>query len=270
VPELPEVEVTRMGVEQALLGATIEAVRMGKPLRWPLQIAPQRLVGRQVQAVQRRGKYILLKLSEGVLLLHLGMSGSVRCAPAMGEAGAHDHFDLFTSQTTLRLTDPRRFGAVVFVPGLEHPRAQQLLGRLGVEPLTDAFTAAYLHAALRGRSGSIKQVLLGGQVVVGVGNIYVSESLFRAGIHPLRAARRVSRPRLERLVQAIQEVLQRAIELGGSSLRDFRGTEGGYGDFQHEALVYGRHGQPCVRCANPIRRVVQGQRSTFYCVRCQT
>ncbi|MEK9896763.1 MAG: bifunctional DNA-formamidopyrimidine glycosylase/DNA-(apurinic or apyrimidinic site) lyase [Burkholderiaceae bacterium] len=270
MPELPEVEVTRMGVEQALLGATIDGVRMGKPLRWPLQVAPQRLVGQRIQSVQRRGKYLLLLLSQGVLLVHLGMSGSVRCATELGEAGVHDHFDLFTTRGVLRLTDPRRFGAVVYAPHMNHPRVRQLLGHLGVEPLGDAFNAAYLHEALRGRSGSIKQVLLAGLVVVGVGNIYVSESLFRAGIHPLRQARRVARPRLERLVQAIREVLQRAIVLGGSSLRDFKGTQGGYGDFQHEALVYGRAGQPCVHCATPIRRVVQGQRSTFYCVRCQT
>jgi formamidopyrimidine-DNA glycosylase len=268
MPELPEVEISRLRIQAPLEGARIQAVRLGLPLRWPLGVAPEVLPGRVVQAVRRRGKYLLLMLDEGVLLLHLGMSGSLDFSTAPPPPGRHDHFDLVTDRGTLRLHDPRRFGAVVYVPSLEAPRAQQLLGGLGVEPLDDAFDVASFYAALRERRAPIKTVLLASDVVVGVGNIYASEALFLAGIRPGTPAQRLGRARAARLHEAIRQVLQRALALGGSSLRDFR-VNGQQGHFQLELWVYGRAGQPCLRCGTPIRMVRLGQRSSFYCPRCQ-
>lgn len=269
MPELPEVEVTRQSFASRIAGARIRELRMGKPLRWPLGCAPQSLQGQQVRAVRRRGKYLLLDLDSGLLLLHLGMSGSLNFAPQQPTAGPHDHMDLLTDRGTLRLHDPRRFGAVVWAPAEHSPQAQKLLGHLGVEPLNGGFDAAVFHAALRQRSAPIKQVLLAGDIVVGVGNIYASEALFMAGIRPTTKANKVSRPRSERLHAAIVEVLSRAVERGGSSLRDFVSAEGKTGYFQLEAAVYGRAGQPCRVCGTPIRSIVQGQRTTFYCPTCQ-
>jgi formamidopyrimidine-DNA glycosylase len=269
MPELPEVEVTRRSFADRIAGAQVLDLRLGKPLRWPLGVAPQRLVGRRILAVRRRGKYLLLDLDEGVLLLHLGMSGSLNFAPWQAPAGPHDHMDLVTDLGTLRLHDPRRFGAVVWAPSQDSPVAEKLLGHLGVEPLGAGFEPAAFHAALRQRSAPIKQVLLAGDTVVGVGNIYASEALFMAGIRPTTRANKVSWPRVRRLHQAIVQVLSRAVEQGGSSLRDFVNAEGKTGYFQLEAAVYGRAGQPCRVCATPIRSLVQGQRSTFYCPTCQ-
>jgi len=269
MPELPEVEVTRQSFASRIAGARIRELRMGKPLRWPLGCEPQSLQGQQVRAVRRRGKYLLLDLDGGLLLLHLGMSGSLNFAPQQPTAGPHDHMDLLTDRGTLRLHDPRRFGAVVWAPAEQSPQAQKLLGHLGVEPLNGGFDAAAFHAALRQRSAPIKQVLLAGDIVVGVGNIYASEALFMAGIRPTIQAKKVSRPRSDRLHAAIVEVLSRAVERGGSSLRDFVSAEGKTGYFQLEAAVYGRAGQPCRVCGTPIRSIVQGQRTTFYCPRCQ-
>ena len=189
MPELPEVEVTRLSFADRISGATVTAVRMGKPLRWALGCQPQDLVGRQVQAVRRRGKYLLLDLDHGVLLLHLGMSGSLRFEEQQALPGPHDHFDLLTTRGLLRLHDPRRFGAVVYAAGMDAPEAIKLLGRLGMEPLGADFDSAVFHAGLQRRSAPIKQVLLAGDVVVGVGNIYASEVLFLAGIRPTTQAR---------------------------------------------------------------------------------
>ena len=269
MPELPEVEVTRRGFADRIAGACIDAIRVGKPLRWALAIEPGMLVGRTVRGVRRRGKYLLIDLDVGLLLLHLGMSGSLRFDAALPVAGAHDHFDMVTSQGTLRLNDPRRFGAVVYVEDEVSPLALKLLGGLGMEPLGDGFDFDAFLAGLRRRRAPVKQVLLAGDVVVGVGNIYASEALFLAGTRPTLAASRISRPRALRLHGAIREILARAVERGGSTLRDFSNVDGQSGYFQLEAMVYGRAGEPCRVCATPIRQLRQGQRSTFYCPHCQ-
>lgn len=269
MPELPEVEVTRLSFASRIAGATIGDIRLGKPLRWPLGVEPRRLAGQRIVAVRRRGKYLLLDLSGGLLLLHLGMSGSLNFADTQPPAGPHDHMDLLTDRGILRLHDPRRFGAVVWADSENSPEAVKLLGHLGVEPLEGGFDAAAFHAALRQRNAPIKQVLLAGDIVVGVGNIYASEALFMAGIRPTLKARLISRPRADRLHAAIVQVLARAVQQGGSSLRDFVSAEGKTGYFQLEAAVYGRGGQPCRTCSTPIRSIVQGQRTTFYCPTCQ-
>jgi len=269
MPELPEVEVTRLSFADRIAGASIEDVFMGKPLRWSLGCSPASLVGRRVLGVRRRGKYLLIDLSEGLLLLHLGMSGSVVFSSDLPSAGKHDHFDMQTSQGRLRLHDPRRFGAVVYAEGDSDPVAQKLLGRLGVEPLGDAFAATEFHRALKARKSPIKQVLLGGEIVVGVGNIYASEALFLAGIRPTLKASQLSKPRAVLLHTAIRQVLAEAVTKGGTTLRDFSNAQGEQGHFQLDAMVYDRAGLPCRRCELPIRRIVQGQRSTFYCPQCQ-
>lgn len=275
MPELPEVEVTRLSLVERLRGAEVRAVRLGKPLRWPLGCAPEQLVGRRVGEVTRRGKYLWFGLgprereAAGGLLVHLGMSGSLNFAPALTAPGPWDHFDLATDRGLLRLTDPRRFGAVVWSPAPHEGAAGRLLAGLGVEPLEPGFDGALLHARLRGRTLAIKQALLAGDIVVGVGNIYASEALFRAGIDPRTPGSRIGPARCERLAAAIREVLARAVALGGSTLRDFRDAHGMDGAFQREAQVYGREGLPCLRCGAPVRRVAQGQRSTFFCARCQ-
>jgi formamidopyrimidine-DNA glycosylase len=269
MPELPEVEVTRRSFAERIAGARVESVRIGKPLRWPLGCEPQGLVGRTVTGVRRRGKYLLIDLDRGLLLVHLGMSGSVSFAAAQPPAGAHDHFDLVTSRGVLRLNDPRRFGAVVHAASELDPVAAKLLGGLGVEPLEDTFDGTAFREALRRRHAPIKQVLLAGDLVVGVGNIYASEALFLAGIRPTTKASRLSGPRVARLHQAIREVLARAVAKGGSTLRDFSNADGQAGYFQLEAMVYGRAGEPCRVCGTPIRSIRQGQRATFFCPNCQ-
>ncbi len=276
MPELPEVEVTRLSLCDRIEGSRVRAVALGKPLRWPLGIAPDHLVGAEVGAVQRRGKYLWFALrapqSEapaGGLLMHLGMSGSLRFDAGLPPLGPHDHFSLLTDRGELRLTDPRRFGAVVWSPGLDAPPALTLLARLGVEPLSPEFTAEVLHAGLRGRRVAIKQALLAGDVVVGVGNIYCSEALFEAGIDPRTPAQRVGLARCVRLTAAIRLTLERALAAGGSTLRDFRNAHGMNGAFQHEAQVYDRAGAACCRCEGTIRRLVQGQRATYFCPACQ-
>jgi formamidopyrimidine-DNA glycosylase len=270
MPELPEVEVTRLSFAQRIAGAHIQQLCLGKALRWPLGVAPAHLQGLQVLRVRRRGKYLLLDLSAGMLLLHLGMSGSLRFAQQLPPPSAHEHMDLHTSHGILRLRDPRRFGAVVYAPlGEADPIAQKLLGNLGVEPLSPDFTPAVLHAGLRGKNASIKQALLGGRVVVGVGNIYASEALFIAGIRPQTAAGRISLARAARLHAAIVQVLRQALAVGGSTLKDFANTDGEPGYFALHAAVYGRAALPCRVCQRPIVHIVQGQRSSFYCPHCQ-
>ncbi len=269
MPELPEVEVTRRSLADRLIGARIESVRFGKPLRWPLGCAPGLLAGRTVRDLRRRGKYLLLDLDVGLLLMHLGMSGSLNLQPEPPPPGAHDHFDLLTDRGTLRLRDPRRFGAVVYAEGQAAPAARRLLDQLGVEPFSDEFTARGFHAGLQQRATAVKHVLLSGDLVVGVGNIYACESLFYAGIHPALRARLVSRPRAAKLHAAIIDVLQRAVTAGGSTLRDFSYGCGEAGHFQHETTVYDRANLPCKVCATPIRLIRQGQRSTYFCPVCQ-
>ena len=269
MPELPEVEVTRLSFADRIASARVLEVQVGKPLRWALGVPPETLAGQSVLAVRRRGKYLLLELSGGLLLMHLGMSGSLSFQAEPGPAGVHDHFDLVTTHGTLRLHDPRRFGAVVYTEDEASAGAQKLLGRLGAEPLGEDFDPELFFQACKRRSAPIKQVLLAGDVVVGVGNIYASEALFHAGIRPTLPASRLSRPRSLRLWRAVWEVLARAVATGGSTLRDFSNAEGMAGHFQLEAMVYGRTGQPCSICARPIRTIRQGQRSTFYCPGCQ-
>lgn len=269
MPELPEVEVTRQSFAHRIAGARIVSLRMGKPLRWPLGVEPQALVHRQVQGVRRRGKYLLVDLDEGLLLIHLGMSGSLNFAPTQGPAGPHDHMDLVTSRGVLRLHDPRRFGAVVWAHSQDAPEAVKLLGHLGVEPLGENFELKSFQAGLKRRHAPIKQVLLAGDVVVGVGNIYASEALFMSGIRPTTPAAKLSGPRIAKLHAAIREVLSRAVAKGGSSLRDFVSAEGNTGYFQLEAAVYGRKGLACRVCTTPVKQIMQGQRSTFFCPTCQ-
>jgi formamidopyrimidine-DNA glycosylase len=269
MPELPEVEVTRRSFVDAIEGAQILAVSMGKPLRWPLSCLPQQLVGRMVHTVARRGKYLLIELSQGWLLVHLGMSGSLRFAADLPAPGVHDHFELVTTRGLLRLNDPRRFGAVVYVDSLMSPLAIKLLGRLGMEPLSESFDLALFTQGLKRRQAPIKQVLLAGDLVVGVGNIYACEALFLAGIRPTVSAAKLSRSKVARLHAAIRDVLARAVEQGGSTLRDFSSSDGKVGYFQLEAMVYGRAGLPCKRCETVVKMIRQGQRSTFYCPVCQ-
>jgi formamidopyrimidine-DNA glycosylase len=278
MPELPEVEVTRRGIDAPLRGARVLGARLGKPLRWPLGVAPQALVGARVGPVQRRGKYLWLPLSEsagpgdgrGGLLLHLGMSGSLALLAEAGVPGAHDHFDLVTTQGTLRLTDPRRFGAVVWSPSLQHDPAAKLLAALGPEPFDETLTPLRFHAALQRHRAPVKTVLLSGTAIVGAGNIYACEALHAAAIHPGLRSDRISRPRAARLLAAVRATLARALDLGGSTLRDFRDVHGMSGEFQSEARVYGREGQGCARCGGTVRRSVQAQRSTYFCAGCQT
>jgi formamidopyrimidine-DNA glycosylase len=269
MPELPEVEVTRLSLADRIAGGKILSASLGKALRWPLGCACDQLFGRLVVGVRRRGKYLLVDLDEGLLLVHLGMSGSLSFANQLPPRGLHDHFELITSQGTLRLHDPRRFGAVVYARNEEAPEARKLLGKLGMEPLTDQFELRQFQDQLKLRRAAIKQVLLSGNVVVGVGNIYASETLFMAGIRPTVSAARLSRPRIAKLYLAIRAVLANAVAKGGSTLRDFSSTTGESGHFQLGAMVYGREGQACRVCQSPIKTLRQGQRSTFYCPTCQ-
>jgi len=269
MPELPEVEITRRGIEPAVLGKVIQGVRIRQShLRYPIpEDLAAHVTGQRVCAVRRRGKYLLLEFAAGNLLLHLGMSGSLRVVQADLPAQKHDHFDLLVGDKALRLRDPRRFGAVLW---LAHPaQAHPLLAGLGIEPLAPEFDGSALRALCQGRTTPIKLLIMDGHLLVGVGNIYASESLFRARIHPQTPAGRISPSRCERLAKCIRETLQDALTAGGSSLRDFVHSDGSSGYFQQEHYVYGRDGEPCKVCAAPIRRVVMGQRATFYCPRCQ-
>lgn len=269
MPELPEVEVTRRSFASAIEGATITGVRWGKPLRWPLGCKSHQLLNKRVRAVGRRGKYLLIELDQGWLLVHLGMSGSLVFSPTLPAPGVHDHFDLQTTHGTLRLNDPRRFGAVVYAASLADPMANKLLGKLGLEPLSEEFDLVQFQRGLKRYSASVKQVLLAGKLVVGVGNIYASESLFLAGIRPTIRAARLSLRQATLLHDAIFSVLSRAVQQGGSTLRNFSSADGKPGYFQMEAMVYGRANLPCRCCATPIKMIRQGARATFYCPVCQ-
>ena len=272
MPELPEVEVTLRGVTPHLQGQTVSAVILRRSgLRWPFPPdLPALLQGQRILATDRRGKYLLLKFAHGTVLIHLGMSGHLRILPSQTPAAKHDHVDILVGAQMLRMHDPRRFGAVLWHPEADgaidnHP----LLRGLGVEPLEDQFTAELLYRQTRQRHSAIKQVLLAGDIVVGVGNIYASESLFKAGINPKIAANRIGLARYILLAEAIRVTLAAAIEQGGSSLRDFVGVDGKTGYFQQSYFVYDRSGEPCRICTTPVRQIKQGQRSSFYCVNCQ-
>jgi formamidopyrimidine-DNA glycosylase len=271
MPELPEVETTRRGIRAALRGHEITAfVLRDRRLRWPVGPGLAReLPCQTVRDVRRRAKYLLIDLDRGTLIAHLGMSGSLRVLPADAPWAKHDHYGLtLDSGRCLRFNDPRRFGSLHWVQGdpLEHP----LLAGLGPEPLGHDFDGAYLAARAKGRRVAVKQFLMDQRVVVGVGNIYASEALFRAGIHPRRAAGRVSLERFERLAAAVRDVLGEAIREGGTTLRDYVSADGTPGYFRQKLFVYERAGQPCRRCRTPIRRLAQGQRSTYFCPACQT
>ncbi|MEW5904166.1 MAG: bifunctional DNA-formamidopyrimidine glycosylase/DNA-(apurinic or apyrimidinic site) lyase [Pseudomonadota bacterium] len=270
MPELPEVETTLRGIAPHLQGATVRQVmvRDGR-LRWPVPADLARtLQGHTVRELSRRAKYLLIRFDHGTLLLHLGMSGSLRILPHGTPPALHDHFDLVLDNGELmRLRDPRRFGAVLWYTG--DPATHPLLAHLGPEPLLEAFDGDYLYRATRRRSAAIKLMLMDNQVVVGVGNIYANEALFRAGIRPQLAAAKLSRPRCAALVQTIRDVLREAIAQGGSTLRDFIHSDGSSGYFQQSYFVYGRAGEPCRRCGTPIRQAKQGQRSSFWCPHCQ-
>jgi len=270
MPELPEVETTLRGLAPHLVGATIKdvVIRNGS-LRWPIpKNLPRLLRGRTILSLQRRAKYLLADCGNGTLILHLGMSGSLRILPANTPAEKHDHFDLMLGNGKLmRLRDPRRFGAVLWHSGDVH--THPLLAKLGPEPLEQDFDARHLYAATRKKTAAIKLVIMDNHIVVGVGNIYANEALFRAGIKPQFAAGKLSLPRCDRLVKEIRATLTEAIKQGGSTLRDFVGSNGQPGYFQQNYWVYGRAGEPCRRCGGLIRQIKQGQRSSFYCRSCQ-
>ncbi len=295
MPELPEVEVTRRSVAGGLLGARVRDVQMGLPLRWPLGHDPKALVGTDCGEMFRRGKYLWLPLSRarddvaarlpglpspangadspvaapaGGLLIHLGMSGALAFGEAPAERGPYDHFRLLTDRGCLWLTDPRRFGAVVWSPALDAEPARKLLSVLGPEPFDPELDEAGFHAGLRARRTPVKTVLLSGELVVGAGNIYACEALHLARIDPRTPSNKISRPRAARLLAAVRQVLRRAIEAGGTTLKDFS-ANGAAGHYQEQAQVYGRAGEPCNTCGAGVRRIVQGQRATFFCGVCQ-
>lgn len=274
MPELPEVETTRLGLLPHVQGKRVVGVTVRESrLRWPVPgDFTQRLRGCTIEGISRRGKYLLWRCAKGpkggFILSHLGMSGSLRALVTGEPAARHDHIDIdLAGGITIRYTDPRRFGAILWIPGrnISHP----LLDVLGPEPLSAEFTGAYLYAASRGRTISIKEFIMNGHIVVGVGNIYASESLYSAGIHPLRAAGKTSLARYTRLVEAIKATLSAALRAGGTTLRNYVKTDGLPGSFQLDAFVYGREGLPCRVCNTPIQTMAQGQRSTFFCPACQ-
>jgi len=270
MPELPEVETTRRGLAAHLTGLAInDVVIRNASLRWPIpKQLPRLLRGCTIRSLKRRAKYLLMDCGSGTLILHLGMSGSLRILPANTAPEKHDHFELLLSDGSLmRLRDPRRFGAVLWHSGDAH--SHPLLASLGPEPLEADFDARYLYQATRGRSVSIKQCIMDNHIVVGVGNIYANEALYRAGIKPRLAAGKLSLPRCARLVEEIRATLAEAIAQGGSTLRDFVGSSGQPGYFQQNYGVYGRGGEPCRRCGSLIKQIRQGQRSSFYCGNCQ-
>lgn len=269
MPELPEVETTRRGIAPHVTGECITGVIVRNPdLRWPVtRRLANELTGQVIRRVNRRAKYLLLETDAGTAILHLGMSGSLKLVAAREPAMKHDHVDIVFGKTALRLTDPRRFGSLHWTrrPAGQH----RLLAALGPEPLGDDFSGEYLYAQSRGRRVAIKPFIMNSQIVVGIGNIYANEALFMAGIHPKRAAGRISRRKYALLVEVIREVLSDAIDQGGTTLRDFVSGEGKPGYFSQHLNVYGRAGQPCISCRVPIREVRQGQRATFYCPKCQ-
>jgi formamidopyrimidine-DNA glycosylase len=269
VPELPEVETTRRGIEPHSVGRRITALELYEPrLRWRVSDdLPALVQGQRILHAKRRAKYLLLELESGTLLLHLGMSGSLRVLPADTRRLTHDHFDLvLDSGNVLRFNDPRRFGSLHYT---EDPEKHPLLAKLAPEPLDDAFNTDYLWRVTRRRRVSIKQLLMNSRLVVGVGNIYASEALYRAKVRPRRQAHTLKRIEVARLVRAVKTVLRNAIRVGGTTLRDYVGADGQPGYFRQKLFVYERNSQPCRACRTPIKQLTQGQRSTYYCPTCQ-
>lgn len=270
MPELPEVETTRRGIAPALMGRrVIQVLVRDRRLRWPIEAGFEAaLTGQIVRRVDRRGKYLLIGFDSGCLIVHLGMSGSLRVLPAGAAPKLHDHWDItLDSGCVLRFHDPRRFGSAHWTAN--DPLTHKLLADLAPEPLSAKFDAEHLYQATRGRSVAIKALIMNSHWVVGVGNIYASEALFRARLSPRRAARRLTRAQAAALVTAIKEVLAEAIEIGGTTLRDYVNADGVPGYFRHKLFVYERDGQPCRVCAAPVKHRVQGQRSTYWCAVCQ-
>ena len=276
MPELPEVEVTRLGIAPHLEGRKVSAVQIidGR-LRWPVPASLSKsLPGQKVHAIERRGKYLLLEMDTGYLLIHLGMTGTLRVLPSSDPLKTHDRVTLEFGKLSLRLHDPRKFGAVLWHAKSKGPiETFTLLQKLGVEPFSPEFAGELgteiLYQTSRKRSIAVKQFLLAGQAVVGVGNIYCSESLFEAGIHPTKAAGKLTRPQCSRLAEAVRLILKKAIAAGGSSLKDFVNSNGDPGHFMVQTKVYDRKGLPCKVCKSPISQIVQGQRSTYFCPQCQ-
>ena len=276
MPELPEVEVTRLGIQPHLEGRRLSTVKIidGR-LRWPVPSNLDKLLsGQKVLGIARRGKYLLMQFDIGYLLLHLGMTGTLRVLPSSDPLKTHDRVTFEFDKLSLRLHDPRKFGAVLWHPKSAGPiEKNTLLQKLGVEPFSPEFSgelgAEVLYQHSRKRSIAVKQFLLAGQAVVGVGNIYCSESLFEAGIHPAKAAGKLTRPQCSRLADAVRLILKKAIAAGGSSLKDFVNSEGDPGHFMVQTKVYDRKNQPCKVCKLPVRQIVQGQRSTYFCTQCQ-
>ena len=270
MPELPEVETTRRGIAPHITGVEVVRVTVRNPrLRRPVpRDLARNLAGRRVASIDRRGKYLLLDMDAGTVIVHLGMSGSLRIVSPALPPGKHDHVDIeFANGVSLRLCDPRRFGLVLWTRAA--PLAHPLLRGLGPEPLDDVFDGDYLFECARGRRVAIKQLLMNARIVVGVGNIYVNEALFLAGVHPQRAAGRIARERCGRIAEAVRTVLHAAIAQGGTTLRDFYYGDNRPGYFGQSLRVYGRADEPCPRCGTAIRQITQGQRSTYYCPRCQ-
>jgi formamidopyrimidine-DNA glycosylase len=271
VPELPEVETTRRGLGPLVIGATVSGVVVrNRSLRQPVPMGLARtLIGRRIDALERRGKYLLFRAGDGTLIVHLGMSGRLWIVTADIAPAKHDHFDLLlTNDHIVRYRDPRRFGLILWQRG--DPLAHKLLRDIGPEPFSDAFNADWLHRETRTRSGAIKTTIMDSHLVAGVGNIYASEALFRARINPKLPARRLGPARCATLVKTVRETLADAIDAGGSSLRDYVNSKGEAGYFQNNFAVYDRAGKPCNACGTTIRSLVLGQRSTFYCPRCQS
>ena len=276
MPELPEVEVTRLGIAPHLQGRVISAVKvLDGRLRWPVPSALTKILpGQKVHTIERRGKYLLIELDIGHLLIHLGMTGTLRVLPSNDPLKLHDRVTVEFGKLSLRLHDPRKFGAVLWHPRTKGPIEKNvLLQKLGVEPFSTEFAgelgAEILYRASRKRTVAVKQFLLAGQAVVGVGNIYCSESLFEAGIHPAKAAGKLTRPQCVRLAEAVRLILKKAITAGGSSLKDFVNSDGEPGYFMVQTKVYDRKDEPCKVCKTPIKQIVQGQRSTYFCPTCQ-
>ena len=276
MPELPEVEVTRLGIAPHLQGRVISAVKvLDGRLRWPVPSTLTKILpGQKVHAIERRGKYLLIELDIGHLLIHLGMTGTLRVLPSSDLLKLHDRVTVEFGKLSLRLHDPRKFGAVLWHPRTKGPIEKNvLLQKLGVEPFSTEFAgelgAEILYRASRKRTVAVKQFLLAGQAVVGVGNIYCSESLFEAGIHPAKAAGKLTRPQCVHLAEAVRLILKKAIAAGGSSLKDFVNSDGDPGHFMVQTKVYDRKDEPCKVCKTPIKQIVQGQRSTYFCPTCQ-
>lgn len=270
MPELPEVETTRRGIAPHILDQEVTNVSVReRKLRWPVPARlPSLLRGQCIRAVNRRGKYLLIETGAGTLMIHLGMSGSLRIVTAAQALRKHDHVDIgFANGNVLRFHDPRKFGSIHWITG--DPAGHPLLCELGPEPLEDAFNSDYLFALSRKRRAPVKTFIMDSHVVVGVGNIYANEALFRAGIRPAREAGKISAQKYVLLVAAIKDILAQAIAVGGTTLRDFLGSHGEPGYFRQSLAVYGRRDEPCIICASPLKEIRLGQRSTVYCGRCQ-